>query len=79
MGENIEKEYKQALKECSEAVNKLVELRVKVASGFDTIGKSTLVKKKGPDEVMLKELGGAIDKVEKAFNKLAGMDPFGAS
>jgi hypothetical protein len=77
--ENIEKEYKQALKECSEAVSKLVELRGKVASGFDTIGKSTLVKKKGPDEVVMKELGEAIDNVEKAFSKLAGLDPFGAS
>ena len=78
-GENIEKEYKQALKECSEAINKLVELRGKVASGFDTIGKSTLVKKKGPDEAVLKELGETIDNVEKAFSKLAGLDPFGAS
>jgi len=78
-GENIEKEYKQALKECSEAVNKLIELRDKVASGFDTIGKSTLVKKKGPDEVVLKELGEAIDNVSRAFNKLAVIDLFGAS
>ena len=38
MSENIEKEYKQALKECSEAVAKLAELKVKVTSGFDTIG-----------------------------------------
>ena len=79
MAENIEKEYKQALKECSEAVAKLAELKVKVTSGFDTIGKSTLVKKKGPDEAVLKEMGEAIDNVEKAFNKLARMDPFSAS
>ena len=79
MAENIEKEYKQALKECSEAVAKLAELKVKVTSGFDTIGKSTLVKKKGLGEEVLKELGEAIDNVSKAFNKLAGMDPFGAS
>ena len=79
MAENIEKEYKQALKECSEAVAKLAELKVKVTSGFDTIGKSTLVKKKGPYEAVLKEMGEAIDNVEKAFNKLARMDPFSAS
>jgi flagellin-like hook-associated protein FlgL len=77
--ENIEKEYKQALKECSEAVDKLAELRGKVASGFDAIGKSTLVKKKGPDEAMLREIGEAIDNVTKAFSKLAGLDPFGES
>jgi hypothetical protein len=79
VGENIEKEYKQALKECSDAVNKLMELKVKVTSGFDAIGKSTLVKKKGPDEALLKEMGTAIDNVEKAFKKLEKLDPYAAS
>jgi flagellin-like hook-associated protein FlgL len=77
--EDIEKEYKQALKECSEAVAKLAELKVKVTAGFDTIGKSTLVKKKGPDEAVLKELGEAINTLEKAFKKLEKLDPYAAS
>ena len=78
-GENIEKEYKQALKDCSDALGKLSDLKTKVTAGFETIGKSTLVKKKGPDEGTLKELGTAIDNIEKAFGKLSGLDPFGTS
>lgn len=78
-GENIEKEYKQALKECSEAVNKLAELKGKLGLGFDAIGKSTLVKKKGPDEAVMKEMAEAIDNVVKAFGKLSALDPYAAS
>lgn len=74
--DNIEKEYKQALKECSEAISKLAELWSTVAPCFDTIGKSTLVKKKGLGDETLKELEATIDNVKKAFNKLSGIDPF---
>lgn len=78
-GEAIEKEYHQALKECSEAVNKLAELKDKLGLGFDTIGKSTLVKKKGPDEAVVKEMAEAIDNVVKAFSRLSSLDPYAAS
>jgi len=75
--DNLEKEYKQALKDCSEAVSKLIELKSKLASGFDAIGKSTLVRKKGPDAGYLRDLDDAIDNVDKAFSNLTKLEPFG--
>jgi hypothetical protein len=78
--ENIEKEYKQALKECSEAVNKLAEQRSRlVPSGKDIVGKATPSQGKKPDGDAFKDINEAIDSVEKAFGRLAAIDPFQTS
>ena len=78
--ENIEKEYKQALKECSEAVNNIAELRGRLApSGKDIAGKATPSQRKKPDADAFKDISEAIDKVEKAFGRLAAIDPFQTS
>jgi len=78
--ENIEKEYKQVLKECSEAVNNIAELRGRlVPSGKDIAGKATPSQRKKPDADAFKDISEAIDKVEKAFGRLVAIDPFQTS
>jgi hypothetical protein len=78
--ENIEKEYKQALKECSEAVNNIAELRGRLAlSGKDILGKATPSQRKKPDADAFKDINEAIEMVEKAFGRLAAIDPFQTS